>query len=304
MAKLGGPRQRLGSRGSSRGGHGDKDGVGTAYAASSRVWFTIWNGILTEVYYPTADRPQIRDLQLLRPMARASSTESAPFAHGDGADRVHPGLSDHEHRSGGALHVEKEIVADPHLACVLQRVRLTGDPDFLARLQVYALCAPHLDIGGAGNSAYVLEVSGRRILAAEKGARGWHWELQCPSRGSPADTWAKRRLDGPVVRFSDGLGVRSGSRRQRGAHGRAGSRAHPGVHLGLAFGDGLHNAITALLQSLGVPFEQQQARYEEQWERADRHRLPLDQPRVTRATYTMEAVGCCWRTRTKRSRAR
>ena len=39
--------------------------MGTAYAASSRVWFTFWNGIITEVYYPTVDRPQLRDLQYL-----------------------------------------------------------------------------------------------------------------------------------------------------------------------------------------------------------------------------------------------
>src|SRR4051794_20422269 len=66
MAKLGGPKNAFGQPGiEPRWTHGDKDGVGTAYAASSRVWFTIWNGILTEVYYPTADRPQIRDQQLL-----------------------------------------------------------------------------------------------------------------------------------------------------------------------------------------------------------------------------------------------
>ncbi|MCE0498691.1 MAG: hypothetical protein LV481_12165, partial [Methylacidiphilales bacterium] len=45
--------------------HGGKDGVGTAYAASSQIWFTLWNGIVTEVYYPTVDRPQMRDLQYL-----------------------------------------------------------------------------------------------------------------------------------------------------------------------------------------------------------------------------------------------
>jgi hypothetical protein len=43
----------------------DKDGMGTAYSASSRVWFTVSKGILNEVYYPTIDRPQIRDLQYL-----------------------------------------------------------------------------------------------------------------------------------------------------------------------------------------------------------------------------------------------
>jgi hypothetical protein len=42
-----------------------KDAVGTAYADSSRVWFTVARGILNEVYFPTVDRPQIRDLQYL-----------------------------------------------------------------------------------------------------------------------------------------------------------------------------------------------------------------------------------------------
>ncbi len=45
--------------------HSNKDGVGTAYCSSSHLWFTIWNGIVTEVYYPTIDRPQLRDLQFL-----------------------------------------------------------------------------------------------------------------------------------------------------------------------------------------------------------------------------------------------
>ena len=30
--------------------------MGTAYSGDSRVWFTVWNGALTEVYYPTTDR--------------------------------------------------------------------------------------------------------------------------------------------------------------------------------------------------------------------------------------------------------
>jgi glucoamylase len=29
--------------------HGDKDGVGTAYSADSRIWFTLWKGCVTEV---------------------------------------------------------------------------------------------------------------------------------------------------------------------------------------------------------------------------------------------------------------
>ena len=43
----------------------EKQAVGTAYSASSRVWYTISHGILNEIYYPTIDRPQVRDLGFL-----------------------------------------------------------------------------------------------------------------------------------------------------------------------------------------------------------------------------------------------
>lgn len=33
-----------------------KDGVGTAYSADSRLWFTLWRGTLTEVCYPKVCR--------------------------------------------------------------------------------------------------------------------------------------------------------------------------------------------------------------------------------------------------------
>src|SRR5438045_2910908 len=42
-----------------------KDAIGTAYSVASRAWFTLWQGIATEIYYPTVDRPQIRDWQFL-----------------------------------------------------------------------------------------------------------------------------------------------------------------------------------------------------------------------------------------------
>src|SRR6478752_6506374 len=45
--------------------HGNKDGVGTAYSGASRIWSTIFRGVITETYFPTVDRPQLRDLQYL-----------------------------------------------------------------------------------------------------------------------------------------------------------------------------------------------------------------------------------------------
>ena len=42
-----------------------KDTVCTAYSSVSRLWFTTSAGVLNEIYFPTIDQPQIRDLQFL-----------------------------------------------------------------------------------------------------------------------------------------------------------------------------------------------------------------------------------------------
>lgn len=60
------PRRAPGGPGiEPRSTHGAKLAVGTAYSTSSRVWYTLDAGCVTEVYYPTIDTPQIRDLQFL-----------------------------------------------------------------------------------------------------------------------------------------------------------------------------------------------------------------------------------------------
>src|ERR1700751_6426892 len=56
-----------------------KDCVGMAYSASSRIWFTISHGILNEIYYPTIDRPQTRDMEFL-------ITDGETFFHEDKRD--------------------------------------------------------------------------------------------------------------------------------------------------------------------------------------------------------------------------
>lgn len=69
------PRRAFGAPGiEPRWARSDKAAVGTAYFAGSRIWFTLAGGITSEVYYPTIDRPQIRDLQYL-------ATDGATFFH-------------------------------------------------------------------------------------------------------------------------------------------------------------------------------------------------------------------------------
>jgi glucoamylase len=152
--------------------HSNKSGVGTAYSASSDLWFTIWNGIVTEVYHATIDRPQIRDLQYL-------VTDGNTFFHEEKRDLkiTTERLSDHalgyrlnNSDPDGRYSIMKEVISDPHLACLLQRTQLTGtDEDFLQKLKFFVLCAPHLEISGAGNNGYITIANGQRILMAQKG---------------------------------------------------------------------------------------------------------------------------------------
>src|SRR5438094_3869841 len=42
-----------------------KDCLGTARNTTSKVWFTVANGVLSDVYYPTADNTNVETLQLV-----------------------------------------------------------------------------------------------------------------------------------------------------------------------------------------------------------------------------------------------
>ena len=63
---------------------GDKDGFGTARTTASKVWYTLNDGELSEVFFPRIDTPATRDTQLA-----VSDGESF-------ADR-----EDHEHHAYG-----------------------------------------------------------------------------------------------------------------------------------------------------------------------------------------------------------
>src|SRR5271169_6231850 len=78
-----------------------KDAVGTAYSASSRVWFTCSHGILNEIYHPTIDSAQVRDMEFL-------VTDGETFAHEEKRDL----LTTFEYIDAEALGV-RYINSDP-----------------------------------------------------------------------------------------------------------------------------------------------------------------------------------------------
>jgi glucoamylase len=272
MPKVRGERAAFGHPGMEpRWTRGCKDGVGTAYAASSRIWFTLWNGIITEVYYPTVDRPQIRDLQYL-------VSDGETFFHEEQRHLIVSKAERLSHRTlgyrvmntdpEGRYAITKEIITDPHLPCILQHTQLTGDDAWLSRLRLYALCAPRLNGGGWGNNAYVIEAAGRQILAAEKNglwlalaATEPFARLSCGYVGA-TDGWTDL-ADNFQMDWEFDV-ARDGNVALTGEIDLDGRREFT---LALALGESQHTALTTLFQALAIPFHTHAARYNDQWER-------------------------------------
>ncbi len=263
--------------------HGDKEGVGTAYSASSRLWFTMWHGFVTEIYYPTVDFPQVRDLQCL-------ITDGETFFHDEirhlryRIQRLDSMLGyrvDSEDPEGRYC-LRKQVIADPHLPCLLARIRVERGPAWseqqFARLKIYIICAPHLEVSGLDNNAFVMQAGGREVLMAQRG-NSWlglmatHPFARC-SVGfvGASDGWTDLsegyQMDWEFDRATDGNISLTGEILVSEA---------PEFTVGVAFGHKLSSALTTLFQSLTVPFDAQLARVKEQWSRADRTRLPLHQ---------------------------
>ena len=248
-----------------------KDAVVTAYSASSRVWFTVSHGTLNEVYFPTIDRPQVRDMELL-------FTDGETFFHEEKRDLQY----DFEYLEpdslacrmqavapAGGYTVEKEFISDPHHPVVLMNVKITGDEADLGKLKCYALLAPHLDGGGAGNSGRSLDIAGKRVLLCWRndvslvmGVTGGFVSSSCGYVGT-----------------SDGYQDLSRNRKMTWHYGSAldGNIAVTGeidlarsreFTIAIGFGEKNHAAISTMMQSLVSPFAWLRGRFLEQWRRA------------------------------------
>jgi glucoamylase len=255
----------------------NKEGLGTAYSTASRVWFTLSHGIVNEVYYPTVDSPQIRDLEYL-------ITDGESFFHEEKRDLETKLEYLGEHVLGYRLtnsdplnryQIVKEIIADPHLPCLLIHTRLEGEESFLKKLRLYVLLAPHLDGRGWGNSARKVSVAGKDLLVASRGifqlAHGASVPFSRSSCGyvGTSDGWTDLqnfRMDWTFDSATDG---------NVAMMGELDLSATREFTVGVAFGFGLHGATSVLLQSLAVPFPEQRNKFQEQWRRACNKMAPL-----------------------------
>jgi glucoamylase len=248
-----------------------KDGLGTAYHTSSRLWFTLSHGIVNEVYYPHVDTPNTRDLQFL-------ITDGETFCHEERRDLDHRTEmpeqnvllyrltnSDRE----GRYRIVKEIIGEPHSSVLLMHMRLEIlEPKLRGKLRLYALLAPHLKGTGQNNSARWRDTGGRKFFQAA------HEDVHMVFGCSPDFT---RRSVG-YVGYSDGWQDLMGNFKMdwEFEQARKGNIALTGeidlshgleFIIAVAFGRSAQSASTQLLQALATPFAQQREKYVSQWQR-------------------------------------
>ena len=249
-----------------------KEGVGTAYHTSCRLWFTLSHGIINEIYYPRVDQPNTRDFQFL-------ISDGETFCHEEKRDLTHAieyperdclfyRLTNVEPRR--RYRLVKYVFADPHRSVLLVHTKLEVlDESLRGRLSVYALLAPHLAGCGAGNSGWCSEIGDNKLLHAQR--KNTHLLMACSSGFS-------RRSVG-YVGFSDGWqdlmhNFKMDWEFKAAENGNIALTAEVELRddgeftVAVALGRSYQSAATKLFQSLAEPFELKRESYIRQWQRA------------------------------------
>ncbi|MBO0842573.1 MAG: glucan 1,4-alpha-glucosidase [Nocardioides sp.] len=132
---------------------GAKDGIGTSTTTSSKVWFSLGDGTMNEVYYPRVDVADTEGMQLV-------VTDGRTFTDREDSDTTHRIRlvdqhsltyqqidTDKQHR----YRITKTYVADPKRASVVVDVQVTSLDR--GRYTAYVLYDPSLANSGMHDSA-------------------------------------------------------------------------------------------------------------------------------------------------------
>ncbi len=104
-----------------------KTGFGTSNTIASKVWFTLADGVMTEVFYPTVDMPSVRGLQFLIITGKQTENEADDTVHT--LELPNPAsltFRQINRAKSGAYTITKTYVTDPRRSSVLIRVDFTA----------------------------------------------------------------------------------------------------------------------------------------------------------------------------------
>ncbi|NJP30178.1 glucoamylase [Microbispora sp. SCL1-1] len=144
----------------------NKTGFGTSKTTDSKVWFTLQDGGMSEVYYPDLGTPSVRDLRFV--VSDGSSFTERDSDSTQSTKLVDPKaliFQQTDTAKSGKWRLTKTYVTDPARPTVLMDVKfesLTGQP-----YQLYALYNPRLGNSGAYGSDDIGWTSGDALVAQD-----------------------------------------------------------------------------------------------------------------------------------------
>ena len=138
-----------------------KNGFGTANTIASKVWFTLCDGVLSEVFYPTLDVPNVQTLQLVILDSTKVETESEDTTHHmEVLDSRALTFRQINTAKSGSYTITKTYITDPARDTVL--IDIEFDSRLPARLYVYY--DPSLNNSGMHDSAWT---EGNALVSAD-----------------------------------------------------------------------------------------------------------------------------------------
>ena len=131
-----------------------KDCLGTARNTTSKVWFTVANGVLSDVYYPTADNTNVETLQLV-------VTDGHNFTDLQARDMTYT-VEAPDSRSldcrvvstakSGRYRITTDYLTDPARNTVLMRIKFHPQQDDNVDYHLYLRYDPSINGNGGGGS--------------------------------------------------------------------------------------------------------------------------------------------------------
>ena len=202
----------------------------------------------------------------------------------------------------GRYTIEKQIIGDPHLSCLLIHTKFNVVPEWQGRLHLYVLCAPHLQIGGWHNNGIVFHKRGRRVLVAYRdntyltlAATAQFIRLSCGYVGVN-DGWTDLshnfEMDYDYDCALDGnIALTAEIDLSRGTEFTLGHGVRPYRDI---------TATTTLFQSLSIPFDAALKSFLDQWQRTKQAPGAAGQDQPSRfCTVSPAALIFFWPTRTR-----
>ena len=191
-------------------GPGEKSFLGTSRTTTSKVYFTGYRGIISEVFNPVADTVETVDLQFLvgdtaktfvdeEKLQNYTVTQPNPRSMRWQTTTANPG-----HR----WSITKNIFTDPGRDALIARVTLnaTGGAS-LGDLDLYLLHNPAMDNSGAGDTSSTLTAGGRTLLVSSQGSRASALAVSRPWRTAGGTPMVSSGFVGASDGWTDLLGA-------------------------------------------------------------------------------------------------